>query len=93
MTDHPAKGCSKTQIEVFEQIAAGVTNPLCSIKTLAVLERKNLIAKEWELRRDKFGDYRFPKWYVPIPIHMQWCDWCSEQPDVVAEAWEKTSGD
>jgi hypothetical protein len=86
MTDHPAKGCSKAQREVFEQIATGVTNPFCATKILTVLEHKGLIAKEWELLHDKFGDYRVPRWYVPIPIHMQFCNWCSEQPEIVEEA-------
>jgi hypothetical protein len=85
MTDHPAKaaGCTKRQCEVFERIASGVTNPRAAQVTLKALFDKGLIASEWEVvGRDVFGVIKMPRWHVPIPIHMQWCSWCSEQSGV-----------
>ena len=84
MTEHPAKvaRCTKRQIEVFEQIGSGVTNPSCGVSTLNALSLKGLI-DSWEqvVGRDGFGEIKLPRWYVPIPVHMQWCKWCSEQPE------------
>lgn len=76
---HPAeeKRCTKRQVEVFDQIASGVTNPSCHPSTINALSLKGLIAADWELTgRDAFGEIRIPRWYVPIPVHMQWCNWC-----------------
>ena len=78
---HPAIAakCTKKQIEVFEQIGAGVTNPPAALKTLEALYRKGLIASQWEIvGRDRFGEIKMPRWFVPIPVHMQWCSWCDE---------------
>ena len=83
--EHPAKtaGCTKRQIEVFEQIASGVTNPRCGANTLNALSLKGLI-DSWErvVGRDSLGEIRVPHWFVPIPTHMQWCSWCAEQKEV-----------
>jgi hypothetical protein len=85
MTDHPAKaaGCTKGQIAAFEEIAAGVRHHGWSKKTIAALREKKLI--EEELRTigvDRFGPINVSCSYVPTPIHMQWCEWCSEQPEI-----------
>ena len=80
MTDHPAKACTKRQREVFEQISCGVANPRCGANTLNALSLKGLIEAEWEVvGRDGLGEIKVPRWFVPLPIHMQWCGWCSEQ--------------
>ena len=81
MTDHPAKaaGCSPRQIEVFEQIAEGITNPPASKKTLDALAKKGLIDVEWETVGWCSGAIKVPRWFVPIPVHIQWCEWCAEK--------------
>lgn len=81
MSEHPAmaKRCTQRQVEIFEQIAVGVTNPSCHANTLNALSLKGLIQAEWEITgHDAFGEIKIPRWYVPIPVHRQWCSWCSE---------------
>jgi hypothetical protein len=34
-----------------------------------------------KILRDEMGIFKLPQYQVPIPIHMQWCQWCSEQPE------------
>ena len=79
MTDHPCKGLSKTAIEIFELIGTGQTPPYNRV-AINVLERRGLIIKTGErvLTRDRFGEVKVPVYEVPIPIHMQWCQWCAE---------------
>ena len=86
MTDHPGKaaGCTKRQIEVFEQIAAGQQREWS--KSIEALIAKNLVAKDYEVvGRDHFGEITVPRYYIPLPIHIQWCQWASEQPDTIEE--------
>lgn len=83
MTDHPAKGCTKRQIEAFEWIAVGQPYGYAQ-STLEALERKGLISfQDKTLPPDKFS--RFPvvvkEPFVPLPVHYQWCTWCAEQDD------------
>jgi len=74
------RGLPKKQRECFEKIAAGARfrhHP----RTLAILEHKGLI--EFETMTVKFpgrlGSITATLPYVPIPIHMEWCQWCAEQ--------------
>ena len=89
MTDHPAvvANCTKCQIEVFDQIGAGIAKPPASRKTFEALEKKGLIEAQRDvIGHDRFGPIINTFWYVPIPVHIQWCEWCSEQPEVIEEA-------
>ncbi len=49
-------------------------------KVLATLEDKCLI-----VGHEVTLPGRFPvtvvRWEVPIGIHIQWCEWCAQQPD------------
>lgn len=79
MTDHPAiaAGCSKAQIEAFERIAVGdaaAHNP----RTLAILQMKGLIEFERRTASDIMGAFSWNEPTVPIGLHMDWCQWCSE---------------
>lgn len=78
MTEHPAKGCTKRQIETFEAIAVGQAfghHP----KVIDGLLRKGLIEiTEQTVGRDRFGSIIVRAAYVPLPIHAQWCEWCGE---------------
>ena len=81
-TEHPAIAakCTKRQIEVFEQIAIGMTNH--PWKIIDALAAKGLVRFEENKSRDALGSYSWQKPYVPIDIHAQWCDWCDEHiPD------------
>ena len=79
MTDHPCKGMSKAQREAFEQIAINQT-PQCKWPTIDALLKAGVIERgNSEPRRDAMGVYQIPSFYVPLPIHHQWCVWASEQ--------------
>ncbi len=64
MTEHPCKNLTNAQRRAFERIAIG-QNPECRWSIIDVLLRAG-------------GIYEIPSFVVPIPIHMQWCQWCSE---------------
>ena len=81
MTDHPCKGMTKVQIAAFERIAINQL-PQCGWKSIDALLKAGVIDRgEDEVRRDAMGVYRIPNFFVPLGVHMQWCDWCSEQPE------------
>jgi hypothetical protein len=52
-------------------------------KTIEALLNRGVIAKDQDefLGRDAFGPITVPRYYVPLAVHMQWCDWASEQQD------------
>lgn len=78
MTDHPCKGMTKAQREAFERIAVN-ESPGCTWPTIDALLKAGLIERgPSETRRDAMGVYSIPYFYVPLPIHAQWCEWCSE---------------
>lgn len=81
MTEHPCKGMTKAQREAFEQIAVNMP-PSASHKNLLALRANGLVDYENEvIGRDALGAITVPRWFVPLPVHAQWCAWCSEQPD------------
>ncbi len=65
MTEHPAKDCTAAEIAIFEQIAIGQDRGhlLTSVARLVAMGLVVACRGGWE---------------VPIPIHVQWCSWCSE---------------
>lgn len=68
------------QIAAFEQIAISQA-PQCGWKSITALLAAGVIERALdELRRDAMGPYKVVLFAVPLPVHMQWCDWCSEQP-------------
>lgn len=69
----------KTQADVFEQIAVnndGGHHP----KTVASLLKKGLIGVTRECLRGS-PSVVIERYFVPTPIHIEWCNWCSDQPD------------
>lgn len=93
MTDHPCKGLRKNQRDVFEQIATGNAFPCTPKRNLTILEERGLIQRTEDkcLGVDSFGPVKIPQYYVPLPIHMQWCEWCSEQPEFADTSGERGS--
>lgn len=80
MTDHPCKGRTKAQREAFEMIAIN-QHPRCQQSTIDALLQAGLVERgKGETKRDALGTYEIPYFYVPLPIHAQWCEWASEQP-------------
>jgi hypothetical protein len=83
MTEHPCAGRSPGVIEVFEMIAINQTPPYRPAAIRSLL-KAGLIEPcgEAVLVRDRFGTVKVPVYGVPLPIHYQWCRWCSEQPEI-----------
>lgn len=79
-TKHPCAGLSNSDIAAFERIA--VNDPPCtSAASIARLLQLGMIERAPDKQlRDEIGPYAVPQYYVPRPVHMQWCQWCSEQP-------------
>lgn len=83
MTDHPCKGMSPRAVEVFERICLGESLPAMTKGVAAKLLAKGVIDHaEPKILRDSLGNYSIPQYFVPLLVHKQWCDWCSEQPDI-----------
>jgi hypothetical protein len=90
MTDHPCKGMSARAIEVFEQIAIGNGLPWMMKVAAAKLLAKGLIERGPDKQfRDALGHYSIPQYFVPLAVHAQWCEWCSEQPPAGDAAGER----
>lgn len=86
MTDHPCKGLTKSQREAFERVAIG-QHPACQWPTIDALLEAGVIERgQDDTRRDAMGIYHIPSFFVPLPIHAQWCKWCGEQPEIIIEA-------
>lgn len=77
MVKHPApKGAQR---RMFEQVATGVDCPPGAAATRRALVDKGLIQKVGSrfVGRHPF-QVELPCFEVPLHIHMQWCEWCSE---------------
>jgi len=79
-TKHPCAGMTTAQRRDFERIAIG-QSPLGGYRVLNALKTRGLIkdASPKVVGRDASGEIVIPQWSVPIPVHMQWCQWASEQ--------------
>lgn len=76
-TKHPCVGLSRSLRNAFEQIAIGQDLGIPH-KTLRKLDGLGLVVTEIE-NRGGFPPMKVLRAHVPIAIHMQWCQWCSEQ--------------
>jgi hypothetical protein len=75
---------TKPQIAAFERIAIN-QYPACRWPIIDKLLATGVIERgPDDVRRDAMGIYHIPSFFVPLPIHMQWCQWASEQPDNAA---------
>lgn len=69
---------TKAQREAFERIAVSAPNG-ATHRTLLKLRERGLIDYEDEvIGRDALGKITVPRWFVPMAVHIQWCEWCSE---------------
>jgi hypothetical protein len=81
MTKHPCEGMTWAQRSAFERIAVNQF-PGCRWPTIDALLKAGVIERgEDDIRRDAMGVYHIPNFFVPLPIHAQWCEWCSEQEE------------
>lgn len=81
-TKHPCAGMSLVAREIFEAIAINQTPPYRRTVVSALLKR-GLIRQigERTLGRDTFGAINVSVYEVPLGVHMQWCQWASENCD------------
>lgn len=80
-TKHPAAGCTKAQRNAFERIATGDDSRVHP-ETAKALIAKGLIESEMvTVGHDRFGAITVASYTVPLLLHMQWCQWCSEQTE------------
>lgn len=70
------RNLTPAQSRVFEQIAIG-NDRGHNYRIINRLFAAGLIDRE-EVRDGYFHTWRY---FVPLPLHMEWCQWCSEQPD------------
>lgn len=67
----------KAQADTFEQIACGNDRGVNRRTAEALIEKSLIIQREQNMGRG-LTIFRYE---VPIPVHMEWCQWCSEQPE------------
>ena len=77
MSEHPAAGYTKAQIEAFELIAVNQTTDH-SAKALKALAAKGLIEFVERSSSDALGKFTWKEPFVPPALHAQWCDWCAD---------------
>lgn len=79
------RGLSATRSKVFESIAIGGGGEGCHPMVLKYLEDNGFIES---VERPIYGNgnsaidhipVMVKDYYVPIPVHMEWCEWCSKQ--------------
>jgi hypothetical protein len=78
MSSKPAKtfrGLPFAQAEVFEQICVNLDTGH-NARTLAALVKKGLITERIQ-RLSGSPPVDIKRYSVPLPIHMEWCEWCS----------------
>ena len=81
------RGLPRKQAEVFEQIAVG-NDGGHHPAMLEALQRKGLIS----FREKKFFRTIVQAPYVPIPIHVEWCEWCAIDVRGVIDDGSQRSG-
>jgi hypothetical protein len=76
MIKHPCDGMKSSEKAAFEAIAINQP-PRCSKRTIDALLERGVIAKlEKPMRfRDGLPPLLIDEFYVPLPIHIQWCEW------------------
>lgn len=76
--EHPCKGMSDAAIRAFEACATGNALPTADLRTMADLVKRGVVVKgEGKALRDEMGPFTLPQYFVPTPVHIQWCEWCS----------------
>ena len=67
------------QSEVFEQVASGNSRGHHPATLLALCGKGLIEFHDAVLGKDHFGNIIVKVPYVPVPIHMEWCQWCSDE--------------
>lgn len=78
-TRHPCAGMTKAQKKAFEMIATGRDYGLHASSVDALVAAGLVLRlRDQIIGRDAFGAISVPRYEVPLPVHMQWCQWCAE---------------
>lgn len=84
MTPYPIKGLTKSQKEIFEQVATG-NNNLAYFHRHAAVKKLLEIGAIKHIGTDRMGSgwstVKVKVYEVPLPIHAAWCKWCDENFD------------
>jgi hypothetical protein len=70
---------SSAQLAALGNVAFGGYGAGCNKKTLDSLVSKGLIERVGERRADRFGTFTVYKWTMPIPVHVEFCEWCANR--------------
>lgn len=70
------RGLTEAQERVLGLIAMGMDG-LHHRGTTRALEKRGLIVSRIEETATRIGLVRVRRWSVPLPIHMEWCEWCA----------------
>jgi hypothetical protein len=65
-------------IDVLANVAFGGNGTGIARGRLEDLEAKGLIDREMKTSSDRFGSYSWPVWFMPLPVHIQFCAWIAE---------------
>lgn len=76
-TSHPCANRTRTMREAFEAIAVG-QDAGHSHMTIRALLKAELIVVTHPRRIGVVDPVMVARYAVPWPVHMQWCEWCSE---------------
>lgn len=50
-------------------------------RVLKYLLAKKLIEEVVQEEKDRMGTFRIRRYVVPLPIHIAWCEYCSQKED------------
>lgn len=78
MTTLDMVALTRPQREVLDQIAVGQDGGHHP-RVLAVLEAKGLIVGYDTV--EGHPPLHVTRWEVPLSVHIQWAEWCAQQPD------------
>jgi hypothetical protein len=65
---------SKKQIEAMDLLSMNMDGGLHP-RTLASLVKKGMIIQQ----DDHDGPWTIHRYFMPLPVHIRWCEWCSKQ--------------
>lgn len=73
---------STLQMEALCSVAFGESGAGFSQSTLRSLVRRGLIEPKVIEQPTRFGKFTFTVYEMPLPVHIAFCAWCEEQPEV-----------
>jgi hypothetical protein len=72
-------GLTKTQVDWLCEVAFGGRTGMINPRTAKVLVDRGLIERvERQVGRDRFGPITVFDYVMPLGVHIDFCEWCSE---------------